>query len=191
MKFWLKSWFCRPEVSPCKPWWTIFVQFLRHTLFIFLMINALFFHSIIHSIVQQKYSFKEFIHSKKIQNYPFKEFIHSKKIQNYSFKESIHSKKSKIIPSKKIFIQVKNVLSPRAIRQWAKQVLGKSDNVAKVNPVNRKVVTSLANSNASEPLVVVQKCQRLILADGPPWHRSRGVCSHGFYQVGHLDTEWN
>ena len=49
-----------------------------------------------------------------MQNYPFKEFIHSKKSQNYSFKESIHSKKSKIIHSKKIFIQVKNVLSPRA-----------------------------------------------------------------------------
>ena len=48
------------------------------------------------------------------RNYSFKEFIHSKKIKNDSFKESIHSKKSKIIHSKKIFIQVKNVLSPRA-----------------------------------------------------------------------------
>ena len=65
-----------------------------HTLIIFLMNNALFvIHSIIHSIVQQKYSFKKFIHSKKHANYSFKEFIHSKKIQNYSFKKFIHSKK--------------------------------------------------------------------------------------------------
>ena len=71
-------------------------------------------YSIYHSIVRQKNSFKEFIDSKNIQNYPFKEFIHSKKIQNYSFKKSIHSNKSKTIHSKKIFIQVKNVLSPRA-----------------------------------------------------------------------------
>ena len=70
----------------------------RRISFIFLMNDALFFiHLIIHSIVRQKYSFKEFIHSKKIQNDPFKEFIHSKKIQNYSFKESIYSKKSKSI----------------------------------------------------------------------------------------------
>ena len=100
-----------------------------HTAFIFLMNNAIFvIHSIIHSIVQQNYSFKEFIHSKKHANYSFKEFIHSKKIQNYSFKDFIHSKKiqnnsfkkfihsrkSKIIHSKKIFIQVKNGLSPMA-----------------------------------------------------------------------------
>ena len=71
-------------------------------------------HLRIHSIVRQKYSFKEFIHSKIIKKYSFKEFIHSKKIQNYSFKEFIHSRKSKIIHSKKIFIQVKNRLSPRA-----------------------------------------------------------------------------
>ena len=86
-----------------------------HTSFIFLMNNALFvIHSIIHSIIQWKYSFKEFIHSKKHENYSFKEFIHSKKIQNYSFKKFIHSRKSKIIHSKKIFIQVKNGLSPMA-----------------------------------------------------------------------------
>ena len=79
------------------------------------MNNAIFvIHSIIHSIVQQNYSFKEFIHSKKHANYSFKEFIHSKKIQNYSFKKFIHSRKSKIIHSKKIFIQMKNGLSPRA-----------------------------------------------------------------------------
>ena len=71
-------------------------------------------HLRIHSIVRQKYSFKEFTHSKIIKKYSFKEFIHSKKIQNYSFKEFIHSRKSKIIHSKKIFIQVKNRLSPRA-----------------------------------------------------------------------------
>jgi len=35
-------------------------------------------HSKIHSIVQQKCSFKEFIHSKENQKYSFKEFIHSK-----------------------------------------------------------------------------------------------------------------
>ena len=58
------------------------------------MNNALFvIHSIIHSIVQQKYSFKKFIHSKKHANYSFKEFI--------------HSKKSKIIHSKNLFIQKK------------------------------------------------------------------------------------
>ena len=86
-----------------------------HTSFIFLMNNALFvIHSIIHSIVQQNYSFKEFIHSKKHANYSFKDFIHSKKIQNNSFKKFIHSRKSKIIHSKKIFIQVKNGLSPMA-----------------------------------------------------------------------------
>ena len=90
-------------------------QTFFHTSFIFLMNNALFvIHSIIHSIVQQKYSFKKFIHSKKHANYSFKEFIHSKKIQNYSFKKFIHSRKSKIIHSKKIFIQVKNGLSPMA-----------------------------------------------------------------------------
>ena len=61
------------------------------------MNNALFvIHSIIHSIVQQKYSFKKFIHSKKHANYSFKEFIHSKKIQNYSFKEFIHSNWKKL-----------------------------------------------------------------------------------------------
>ena len=69
-----------------------------HTAFIFLMNNAIFvIHSIIHSIVQQNYSFKEFIHSKKHANYSFKEFIHSKKIQNYSFKENIHSSEKWII----------------------------------------------------------------------------------------------
>ena len=79
------------------------------------MNNALFvIHSIIHSIVQQNYSFKEFIHSKKHANYSFKDFIHSKKIQNNSFKKFIHSRKSKIIHSKKIFMQVKNGLSPMA-----------------------------------------------------------------------------
>ena len=58
------------------------------------MNNALFvIHSIIHSIVQQKYSFKKFIHSKKHANYSFKEFIHSKKIQNYSFKKKYSFKK--------------------------------------------------------------------------------------------------
>ena len=86
-----------------------------HTSFFFLMNNALFvIHSIIHSIVQRNYSFKEFIHSKKHANYSFKDFIHSKKIQNNSFKKFIHSRKSKIIHSKKIFIQVKNGLSPMA-----------------------------------------------------------------------------
>ena len=75
-------------------------------------------HSKIHSIVQQKYSFKEFIHSKKHANYSFKDFIHSKKIQNNSFKKFIHSRKSKIIHSKKLFIQMKNGLLPRAIRGY-------------------------------------------------------------------------
>ena len=47
------------------------------------------------------------------------ENVHSKNLfikknAKYSFKEFIHSKKMKIIHSKKIFIQVKNGLSPRA-----------------------------------------------------------------------------
>ena len=74
-------------------------------------------------------------------------------------------------------------------RQWTERVLGNSDNIPKINPVDREVVSSLANSNPSEPLVVVQQSQGLILADGPAWHCSRGVCSHAFYQVGHLDIE--
>merc|ERR1712141_441201 len=77
------------------------------------MNNALFvIHSIIHSIVQQNYSFKEFIHSKKIQNNSFKKFI--------------HSRKSKIIHSKKIFIQVKNGLSPMASSSTVLDLAGKS-----------------------------------------------------------------
>ena len=73
-----------------------------HTLFIFLMNNALFvIHSIIHSIVQQKYSFKKFIHSKKHANYSFKEFIHSKK------SKIIHSKNLFIQENPKLFIQRK------------------------------------------------------------------------------------
>ena len=99
-----------------------------HTAFIFLMNNAIFvIHSIIHSIVQQNYSFKEFIHSKKIQNYSFKDFIHSKKIQNNSFKKFIHSRKSKIIHSKKIFIQVKNGLSPMA--RWGRMSITNASNL--------------------------------------------------------------
>ena len=66
----------------------------------FFWTSHIFIHSIIHSNVCWKYSFKEYIHSTKKENYPFKEFIHS--IQ------------SKIVHSKKIFIQVKNGLSPRA-----------------------------------------------------------------------------
>ena len=59
--------------------------------------NALFIHF--------SYEYRTFlIHSK----------IHSIVQQKYSFKEFIHSKKMKIIHSKKIFIQVKNELSPRA-----------------------------------------------------------------------------
>ena len=84
-------------------------QTFFQTSFIFLTNNALFvIHSIIHSIIQQKYSFKKFIHSKKHANYSFKEFIHSKKIQNYSFKKFIHSKKSKIIYSTKFIHSKKN-----------------------------------------------------------------------------------
>ena len=71
------------------------------------MNNAIFvIHSIIHSIVQQNYSFKEFIHSKKHANYSFKDFIHSKKIQNNSFKKFIHSRKSKIIH---LFAPLRNI----------------------------------------------------------------------------------
>ena len=101
--------------------------FLQITQFFYSFNNS--FNNAIKIFIQRIYSFKqnannsfkEFIHSKKIQNYLFKEFIHSKKIQNYSFKESFHSKKSKIIHSKKIFIQVKNGLSPRAsdeVMKW-------------------------------------------------------------------------
>ena len=49
--------------------------------------RTFFIHSKIHSIVRQKYSFKEFIHSIVRQKYSFKEFIHSK---NYLI---IHSMK--------------------------------------------------------------------------------------------------
>ena len=54
-------------------------------------------HSKIHSIVRQKYSFKEFIHS-----------IVRKK---YLFKECIHSNNNLIIHSMKIFIFLKNAVS--------------------------------------------------------------------------------
>ena len=84
-----------------------------HTSFIFLMNNTLFvIHSIIHSIIQWKYSFKEFIHSNKHENYSFKEFIHSKKIKKYSFKKFIHSRKSKIIHSKKYSFKWKTDYRP-------------------------------------------------------------------------------
>ena len=92
----------------CKFVQILMPQTFFYTLFIFLMNNALFvIHSIIHSIVQQKYSFKKFIHSKKHANYSFKEFIHSKKIQNYSFKKFIHSRNSKISHSKKCLFKLK------------------------------------------------------------------------------------
>ena len=100
-------------------------------------------HLRIHSIVWQKYSFKEFIHSKIIKKYSFKEFIHSKKIHNYSFKEFIHSRKSKIIHSKKIFIQVKNRLSPRAnctptTRIWKNwQTWKKEDHHCSLAPITK------------------------------------------------------
>ena len=64
----------------------------------FLWITHFFIHSIIHSIMRCKYSFKEFIHSKILANYSFNKFI--------------HSKKSEIIHSMKIFIHLKNGLSP-------------------------------------------------------------------------------
>ena len=53
----------------------------------FLWITHFFIHSIIHSIMRCKYSFKEFIHSKILANYSFNKFIHSKK------SEIIHSMK--------------------------------------------------------------------------------------------------
>ena len=59
----------------------------------FLWITHFFIHSIIHSIMRCKYSFKEFIHSKILANYSFNKFI--------------HSKKSEIIHSMKIFIHLK------------------------------------------------------------------------------------
>ena len=84
------------------------------------MNNAIFvIHSIIHSIVQQNYSFEEFIHSKKIQNDSFKDFINSRKIQNYSFKKNIHSNEKCIIardqrvpdtrPEPEIFVNTQSV----------------------------------------------------------------------------------
>ena len=59
--------------------------------------RTFFIHSKIHSIVRQKYSFKEFIHSIVRQKYSFKEFI--------------HSKNNLIIHSMKIFIFLKNAVS--------------------------------------------------------------------------------
>ena len=49
--------------------------------------------------------------------YSFKEFIHSKILANYSFNKFIHSKKSEIIHSMKLFIHLKNGLSPTPSRQ--------------------------------------------------------------------------
>ena len=63
----------------------------------FLQIMHFLIHSKIHSIVRQKYSFKEFIHSIVWQKYSFKEFI--------------HSKNNLIIHSMKIFIFLKNAVS--------------------------------------------------------------------------------
>ena len=76
-------------------------------------------------------------------------------------------------------------------RQGAKRVLWYSNDIAKVNPVNGEVVSSFLHGHPSEPLLVVQQCQGLILADGPAWHHTRRVCSHGFYQVRHLDMKSN
>ena len=74
-------------------------------------------------------------------------------------------------------------------RHGAKGVLGHSDNVPKIDPVDGELVSSLAHGHPSEPLVVVQQRQGLILADGPAWHQNRRVCSHAFHQVGHLDIK--
>ena len=53
--------------------------------------RTFFIHSKIHSIVRQKYSFKEFIHSIVRQKYSFKEFIHSKNnLMIDSFNENIN-----------------------------------------------------------------------------------------------------
>ena len=68
---------------------------ILHTFFtlysFFLWITHFFIHSIIHSIMRCKYSFKEFIHSKILANHSFNKFIHSKK------SEIIHSKQAQTI----------------------------------------------------------------------------------------------
>ena len=63
--------------------------------------RTFFIHSKIHSIVRQKYSFREFIHSIVRQKYSFKDFI--------------HSKNNLIIHSMKILIFLKNAVSPTPI----------------------------------------------------------------------------
>ena len=71
----------------------------------FLWISHFFIHSKIHSIVRQKYSFKEFIHSIVRQK------IHSKNLFIQKISKTIYSKnsfiqrRSKIIHSKNLFIQ--------------------------------------------------------------------------------------
>ena len=71
------------------------------TIYSFFLRITQFFHSF-------NYSFNNAVKIFIQQIYSFK------KNAKYSFKEFIHSTKMKIIHSKKIFIQVKNGLSPRA-----------------------------------------------------------------------------
>ena len=60
-----------PQNGPFFPQNALFIHFSYEY-------RTFLIHSKIHSIVQQKYSFKEFIHSIVRQKYSFKEFIHSK-----------------------------------------------------------------------------------------------------------------
>ena len=91
---------CMPFNSPTTHVLHV-MRFFLHNLSIFLMNNAIFhsfnysFNNAVKIFIQRIYSFK--------------------KNEKNSFKEFIHSRKMKIIHSKKIFIQVKNGLSPRAI----------------------------------------------------------------------------
>ena len=82
-----------------------------HTSFIFLINNVLLdIHSIIHSIVQQNYSFKEFIHSRKHANYSF---IPKKK------SKSIHSFNKWLLPKslrKKVVATGGHLLPPSSCR---------------------------------------------------------------------------
>ena len=60
------------------------------------------------------------------EKYTFKEFIHLTKKANYSLNKFIYTKQFKLIHSKKIFIQVKNGLTPRALGKshsfWSAQL---------------------------------------------------------------------
>ena len=106
--------FCLDLVASFPSFHELFITFFN-----FSYGNALLPHSIIQLIVWEKYSFKEIIHSKTNKSYWFKELIRLKN-ENNLFEDINHSKFIKIIHSDDLFHQVKNRLSPRAIRHFGR-----------------------------------------------------------------------